>query len=148
MVSIKMREDMDKQKTKHILATILIALIALSASPIPGSQAIPEYSRELPEALKSFCQVCHVRASGGPMNSYGDDYVSYGGSVESIGELDSDGDGFSNEEELAASSLPGDPDSTPTSKKKGINPIILMGGASLLLLAAGLVLRRRSAQAP
>jgi hypothetical protein len=148
MVSIKMREDMDQQRTKHILATILIALIALSASPIQGSQAIPEYSRELPEALKSFCQVCHVRASGGPMNSYGDDYVSYGGSVESIGELDSDGDGFSNEEELAASSLPGDPDSTPTSKKKGINPILLMGGASLLLIAAGFVLRRRSPQSP
>jgi len=144
MVSIKMRKDMDKQKTKHILATILITLIALSASPIPGSQAIPEYSRELPEALKSFCQVCHVRASGGPMNSYG----SYGGSVESIGELDSDGDGFSNEEELAASSLPGDPDSTPPSKKNGINPLLLMGGASLLLIAAGLVLRRRNPQSP
>jgi MYXO-CTERM domain-containing protein len=147
MVSISMRENTDKQRTKHLLATLLIVLIVLSASPILGSRAIPEYSRELPEALKSFCQVCHVRASGGPMNSYGDDYVSYGGSVEAIGELDSDDDGFSNEEELTASSLPGDPDSTPTSKKKGIHPIILMGGASLLLIAAGLVLRRRRAQA-
>lgn len=143
MVSINMRENMDKQRTKHILTTLLISLIILSATPIPKSRAIPEYVRELPEALKSFCQVCHVSAAGGPMNSYGDDYVSYGGSVGAIGGLDSDDDGFSNEEELAASSLPGDPDSTPTSKKKGINPIILMGGASLLLIAAGLVLRRR-----
>ena len=143
-----MREKTDKPKTKHILTTLLFAFIVLSTCPIPGSRAIPEYSRELPEALKSFCQVCHVRASGGPMNRYGDDYVSYGGGVEAIGELDSDDDGFSNEEELAASSLPGDPDSTPTSKKKGINPILLMGGASLLLIAAGLMLRRRNAQAP
>ena len=133
--------------TMHILATLLITLIVITASPIPESRAIPEYSRELPEALKNFCQVCHLRASGGPMNSYGDDFVSYGSSVGAIGELDSDDDGFSNEEELAASSLPGDPNSTPTSKKKGISPILLMGGASLLLIVAGMVLRRRSAQA-
>jgi hypothetical protein len=146
-VSVRMRKNTDKLKTMHILATLMIALIVLSASPIPESQAIPEYARELPAELKSFCQVCHVRASGGPMNSYGDDFLSYGRNVESIGELDSDDDGFSNEEELAASSLPGDPNSTPTSKKKGISPIILMAGASLLLIAAGFALRRRGARA-
>ncbi len=147
MVSIRMREKTDNRITIHGLATLLIALIVLTASPIPGSQAIPEYARELPEALKSFCQVCHVRASGGPMNSYGDDFASYGRSVGAIGELDSDDDGFSNEEELAAGSIPGDPDSTPTGKKKGINQYLVMGGASLLFIAAGLALRRRSAQA-
>lgn len=147
MVSIGMRENSDKRMTMRVLATLLIALIVFTASSIPESRAIPEYSKELTEALKNFCQVCHVRASGGPMNSYGDDFVSYGRSVGAIGELDSDDDGFSNEAELAASSLPGDPNSTPTSKKKGISPILLMGGASLLLIVAGLVLRRRSAQA-
>ncbi len=81
------------------------------------------------------------------MNSYGDDFVSYGWSVGAIGELDSDDDGFSNEEELAAGSIPGDPDSTPTSKKSGINLIYVMAGVCLLLIAAGLALRRRSAQA-
>ena len=142
-----MRKKTDKRMTMHVLATLLIAFIVLSASPIPASRAIPEYSRELPEALKNFCQVCHVRASGGPMNSYGDDFVSYGWSVGAIGELDSDDDGFSNEDELAAASLPGDPQSTPTSKR-GVNPILVMGGASLLLIAAGLALRRRNAKAP
>ncbi len=147
MVSIRMRENTDNRITIHILATFLIALLVLTAAPIPESRAIPEYARELPEALKSFCQVCHVRASGGPMNSYGEDFVSFGRSVGAIGELDSDDDGFSNEEELAAGSLPGDPDSTPESKKTGVNLIYVMGAASLLLLLAGLVLRRRSAQA-
>jgi hypothetical protein len=144
MVSIIMQEKTDKQMTIQVLVTLLIAVIFLSASPIPDIRAIPEYSRELPEALKNFCQVCHVRASGGPMNNYGDDYVSYGSSVGAISKLDSDDDGFSNEDELAAGSLPGDPNSTPTSKKSGINLIFVMGGASLLLIAAGLVLRRRS----
>ena len=147
MVSIIMRKKTDKQMTMHVLVTLLIAFIVLAASPIPESRAIPEYASELPEALKNFCQVCHARASGGPMNSYGDDYISYGSSVETIGELDSDDDGFSNEDELAAGSLPGDPDSTPTSKKSGINLIYVVGGASLLLIAVGLALRRRSAQA-
>ena len=142
-----MQDNSDKRMTMHILATLLITLIVITASPIPESRAIPEYSRELPEALKNFCQVCHVRASGGPMNSYGDDFTSNGRSVGAIGELDSDDDGFSNEDELAAGSLPGDPNSTPTSKKRGINPILLMGGASLLLIAAGLALRRISTQA-
>ena len=148
MVSIIMQENSDNRITKHVMTTILIAFIVLAASPIPQSRAIPEYSRELPEALKNFCQVCHIKASGGPMNSYGDDFVSYGMSVRAIDELDSDDDGFSNEDELAAGSLPGDTKSTPTSKKRGVDPIILMGGASLLLIATGLVLKRRSAQTP
>jgi hypothetical protein len=147
MVSIRMLEKSDKQMTMQVLATLLIALIVLAASPIPESRAIPEYSKELPEALKNFCQVCHVRASGGSMNSYGEDFVTYSNSVGAIGELDSDDDGFSNQDELAAGSLPGDPNSTPTSKKTGSNLIYVMGGASLLLITAGLMLRRRSAQA-
>ncbi len=147
MVSIRMREKTDNRITILGLATLLIALIVLTASPIPESRAIPEYARELPEALKSFCQVCHVKASGGPMNSYGEDFVSYGRSVGAIGELDSDNDGFNNEEELAAGSIPGDPDSTPTSKKTGFTLIYVMAGASILLVVAGLALRRRSAQA-
>ncbi len=146
MVSIILPEKSDKKMTVPLLIPLLIAFIIGAAILIPGSQAIPEYSSELPAALKNFCQVCHVRASGGPMNSFGDDYVSYG-SVEAIGEFDSDDDGFSNKDELAAGSLPGDPDSTPTSKKMGIKLIYVMGGASLLLVAAGLVLRRISTRA-
>jgi hypothetical protein len=146
MVSINLQEKTDKQMTIQVLTPLLIAIIVL-AVPIPQSRAIPEYSRELPEALKNFCQVCHVRASGGPMNSFGNDYVSHGSSVDAIGELDSDDDGFSNEDELDAGSLPGDPNSTPTSKKTGINLIYVMGGASLLLVAVGFALRRRSNQA-
>jgi len=144
MVSIRMQKNFHSRMAQNFIATSLIVFIVFAVFPVPQTRAIPEYSRDLPEALKNFCQVCHVRASGGPMNSYGDDFVSYG-SVGAIGELDSDDDGFSNEAELAAGSLPGDSKSTPTSKKKGLDPLLLMGGASLLLIAAGLVLRRRSA---
>jgi hypothetical protein len=147
MVSVRMRENRYKRNTTHLRVTLLIAFVVLWAAPIPESRAIPEYARELPEALKSFCQVCHVRASGGPMNSFGEDFASYGRSVGAISELDSDDDGFSNEEELAAGSIPGDPDSTPTSKKSGVTLIYVMAGASILLVVAGLALRRRSAQA-
>ncbi len=147
MVSIGMRENRYKRNTMNLLVTLLIAFVVLSASPIPESRAIPEYARELPEALKSFCQVCHESAAGGPLNSFGDDFTSHGRSVGAISELDSDDDGFSNEEELAAGSIPGDPDSTPTSKKTGFTLIYVMAGASVLLVVAGLALRRRGAQA-
>ena len=106
MVSIRMRENSDNRMTMNAMATFLIALIVLASTSIPKSQAIPEYARELPEALKSFCQVCHIKASGGPMNSFGNDFVSYGMSVSAVGKLDSDDDGFRNEDELAAGSLP------------------------------------------
>jgi hypothetical protein len=81
------------------------------------------------------------------MNSYGDDFASYSLSVGAIGKLDSDDDGFSNEDELAVGSLPGDSNSTPTSKKEGINQYLVMGGVSLLLIATGLALRWRNARA-
>ena len=147
MVSVRMRENSDKRMTMNAMATLLIALIILASTSILKSQAIPEYAQELPAALKNFCQVCHLKAPGGPMNSYGNDFVSYGKSVSAVGKLDSDDDGFSNEDELVAGSLPGEAKSTPSSKKRGIDPHILMGGASLLLIAGGLLLKRRSAQA-
>ena len=147
LVSIRMRENKDHQMTIRFMATLLFCIIAISASQIPETRAIPEYVRELPEALKSFCQVCHVRASGGPLNSFGDDFASYGRSISAVGDFDSDDDGFSNDEELASGSLPGDPESTPTNKKKKVNPYLLMGGVSVLLIVAGLVLRKRATPA-
>jgi len=51
---------------------------------------------------------------------------------------------YCHSEELAAGSLPGDQDSTPTSKKKGINLYLLMGGASVLLIIASVAFRARN----
>ncbi len=52
--------------------------------------AISEYSKILPSSLKNYCQVCHLRASDGPMNNFGMDFAMHGFDVESVAGLDSD----------------------------------------------------------
>lgn len=70
------------------------------------------------------CQWCHYKygydASGDiqeTLNGYGRDYSTHGSSeaaVEAIRNLDSDGDGYSNQVEIAAVRYPGDPNDDPT----------------------------------
>jgi len=60
------------------------------------------------------CTTCHVNPDGkGALNPYGSHYKAYGRNFAAIESLDSDGDGFSNIDEIIADSWPGDPGSTP-----------------------------------
>jgi predicted RNA-binding protein with TRAM domain len=62
------------------------------------------------------CITCHNQANGkGGENNYGTDYKNSGRDFIAIEPLDSDGDGFSNIEEINAGFFPGDPSSKPTS---------------------------------
>ncbi len=105
--------------------------------------AIPEYSKDLPSSLKNNCKVCHERASGGPVNSFGRDYTRLASDLEALSGLDSDDDGYTNGEELAAGSLPGDPNSTPLNKRRGVNIVYILVAVSILLIVGGLYLRMR-----
>lgn len=70
------------------------------------------------------CQWCHYRygydAKGSiadTLNPYGREYLAHGRSadaVRAIESLDSDGDGYSNGDEIAATRYPGDPSDDPT----------------------------------
>ena len=54
----------------------------------------------------SSCGLCHYNfAGGGPRTPYGEDYRNNSYSAAAIGSLDSDGDGFTNDQEAAASVL-------------------------------------------
>ena len=54
------------------------------------------------------CITCHVNPDGkGGQNSYGNHYKAYGHNFAAIEPLDSDGDGFSNIDEIIADTWPG-----------------------------------------
>lgn len=123
-----------------VFLVILILTVTLSLSP-KSVNARPEYAKDLPLKLKNYCVVCHTQASGGPLNTFGQDYSKHGNSMSAIASLDSDGDGFTNDEELVKGTFPGDADSYPGAPT-GINfkLILIIVGATFLLTLSALTL--------
>ena len=95
--------------------------------------AIPEYAIDMPLELKNFCIVCHTMGSGGPLNVYGQDYFMNGNNVSAIALLDSDGDQFTNNEELDKGTFPGDSNSYPNADT-GINYNLIFVIVGIVLL--------------
>lgn len=70
------------------------------------------------------CNVCHTTNAGPTRNPYGTAFQNAAGAtvqlrLQAIEGLDSDGDTFTNLQELQAGSLPGDPSSTPGAPPPG-----------------------------
>ncbi|MBD3184305.1 hypothetical protein GF312_18625 [Candidatus Poribacteria bacterium] len=105
------------QKFTYFLTAIIIVLIfsiSFMASGRPFRVAL------LPDQGENFsCGTCHTNpAGGGNRNSFGTDWENFAipaGDVytDELGSFDSDGDGFTNDEEFAAGKHPGDPESKP-----------------------------------
>jgi len=85
------------------------------------SMALPHGQESGTPVLMSTCDSCHMltdygRNRGNTLNAYGIDYLKHGraaAALFAIEKLDSDGDGVSNGDELAAGTNPGDPQSVP-----------------------------------
>jgi len=63
------------------------------------------------------CALCHPAGGGNNasnLNNFGNDYANNGYNYAAIANLDSDGDGFTNIEEITARTFPGDATSHPT----------------------------------
>jgi hypothetical protein len=61
------------------------------------------------------CITCHNQANGnGGYNPYGTAWRNSGHNFAAVESLDSDGDGFTNKEEIIAGTFPGNPNSSPT----------------------------------
>ncbi|MFQ5711716.1 MAG: thrombospondin type 3 repeat-containing protein [Candidatus Geothermarchaeales archaeon] len=107
----------------------------------------PIYVKNVPQPMKNYCTVCHTQSSGkGPLNRFGYDFAAHGRSIDAIASADSDGDGFTNIEELEAGTFPGDPDSNPSTQKSELNlELVILSGLSIavLLIAGLLILRKR-----
>ena len=104
---------------KSVIRYVLVYSV-LSLAVASTALGIPPRLGKIPDKGANFrCSTCHVNpAGGGERNSFGKDYrrvaVAAGDKYTSeLGELDSDGDGFTNDQEFAAGTHPGDPNSKP-----------------------------------
>ncbi len=74
------------------------------------AQFISTYPQVAGTRLDS-CNTCHTSVPA--RNPYGADFKSHGHNFQAIEQLDSDGDGYTNLQEIQALTLPGDPNSHP-----------------------------------
>jgi hypothetical protein len=86
----------------------------------PDSSGKPFRLGKMPDKGSHFsCGTCHINFKGrGPLNPFGQDYQDIGikagdNYTGDLGNLDSDDDGFTNDQEFAAGTNPGDSSSKP-----------------------------------
>ena len=106
---------------KHLNAYLLVfSSIFLLLTWTSVSDARPHRPALLPDGGANFaCLTCHI-VPGGPRNLFGQDYEAIGLAAgdmytAELGNIDSDGDGFTNDEEFNANPVtdPSNPDSRP-----------------------------------
>ncbi len=103
-----------------ILGFVSLFIILLSVSIAFGR---PFRLTKLPDGGKNFgCGTCHVNPQGGGVrNPFGQDWEKIAIKANEtytpeLAKLDSDKDGFTNDQEFAANTRPGDPNSKPSSQ--------------------------------
>lgn len=109
------------KKTYYLLMLSTIILIIFTLSSFVSGR--PFRMKRIPDEGKNFgCLTCHTEPQGGKIrNPFGQDYervaIKAGDKyVPELGKLDSDKDGFTNDQEFGANTNPGDPNSKPSGK--------------------------------
>jgi hypothetical protein len=103
-------------------AAISVAGFGLLVSP---AQSTPEHLSEFNAKYKTSgsrldgCQTCHTSSSPSKenLNPYATDYATADHDFGAVEGKDSDGDGFSNIDEIKALTFPGDPNDNPNTQK-------------------------------
>lgn len=129
-------------KNKKILAvglTIAVGVgMALSAFALNSYMGLFNTRYGTTSTKLDTCILCHG-ASGPPTNPYGADYAAHGHNFASIEGLDSDGDGYTNLEEITAGTFPGDPNDFPNAPPPHATAIPTEGtlGTEVVLTGSG-----------
>lgn len=100
------------------IAVLLLVMITLSSIFIASAR--PAYLEAFNEQYGTdgtkldSCNTCHINVNGGgARNPYGLAYAENDRDFEAIEALDSDGDGFTNLEEIRSLTFPGNPEDSP-----------------------------------
>ena len=110
------------QFSKRMLLYVLAIFMSLifSIAFFSSASSRPFRIGKIPDKGKNFgCATCHMSSrGGGARNSFGSDYnniaIKAGEKYTAdLGKKDSDGDGFTNDQEFKARTHPGDPNSKP-----------------------------------
>ena len=116
-----------KKKNRSIFIAIL-SFLSVASSTIVIARDFR--LAVLPDKGVNFrCSTCHIDPNGGgPRNPFGSDYERIGipagdRYTDALAKLDSDGDGWTNEQEFSAKPVtrPGDPNSHPTPPKSVVS---------------------------
>lgn len=116
-----------RKKGKRAAIPLLLAVCTIAVTLAVGgtayaiSQYLTDFRTAYPDAFGTqidTCGICHINpAGGGARNPYGTDFAdaAIGNHTfnATLGGTDSDGDGFTNDEEIAALTFPGDNTSFP-----------------------------------
>ena len=93
-----------------------VVFFTFSNTAFSWNQYLTEFKKVYPNTngtQLAKCSLCHVKPGYNNLNSFSDDYVNNDYNYITIEALDSDGDGFTNIEEINLLSLPGDSTSYP-----------------------------------
>jgi hypothetical protein len=106
----------------YLLMYFFVCAVFIVFTVVPVANSKPFRLKKIPQGGVAFgCLVCHVNSKGRlPLNPFGKDYERIAipaGDIytKELGELDSDGDGFTNDTEFEAHTNPGNPNSKPQS---------------------------------
>lgn len=112
-----------KERSGARLGVASVPLLVLACIPglllVAGRvQALPAYDRLFKQkyTYSTNCAACHISGGGSQNTGYGRAFLAAGATLEAfdrIAKMDSDGDSYTNIDEIQARSNPGDPKSTP-----------------------------------
>jgi hypothetical protein len=102
-----------KQSVMSLLLLVVLIIAGVqAASATSGMMEDFNQFYDTNDTRLDTCSTCHGEDVES-LNPYGADYGENAGDLEAIEALDSDGDGFTNLEEINALTFPGDPESMP-----------------------------------